>query len=102
MAMLYAGLRDSEALALDVSRDVDFEAEVIHVRYFRHVDGNRVWVSQEGKTPAAVRDVPLLPELAEVLKPIPGLLAYGKNGKVLSTSDGGQHGVCISTRWKSP
>lgn len=86
MAMLYAGLRDSEALALDVSRDIDFEAEVIHVRYFRHVDGNRVWVSQGGKTPAAVRDVPLLPELAEVLRPIPGLLAYGKNGQVLSTS----------------
>lgn len=86
MAMLYAGLRDSEALALDVSRDVDYNAEVIHVRYFRHVDGNRVWISTEGKTPAAVRDVPLLPELAEVLKPIPGLLAYGKDGKVLSTS----------------
>ncbi len=86
MAMLYAGLRDSEALALDVSRDVDFVAEVIHVRYFRHVDGNRVWISTEGKTPAAVRDVPLLPELAEVLKPISGLLAYGKDGKVLSTS----------------
>lgn len=86
MAMLYAGLRDSEALALDVGRDVDFDAEVIHVRYFRHVDGNRVWVSTEGKSPAAVRDVPLFPELAEVLKPIPGLLAYGKDGKVLTTS----------------
>ena len=79
-------LRDSEALALDVGRDVDFQREVIHVRYFRHVDRNRVWVDTTGKTPAAVRDVPLLPEFAEVLKPIPGLLAYGKDGKVLSTS----------------
>lgn len=86
MTMLYAGLRDSEALALDVGRDVDFASETIHVRYFRHVDGNRVWVSTEGKTPAAVRDVPLLPELAEVLRPIPGLLAAGKDGRVLTTS----------------
>ena len=86
MAMLYAGLRDSEALALNVGRDVDFDSEVIHVRYFRHVDGNKVWISTEGKSPAAVRDVPLFPELAEVLKPIPGLLAYGKDGKVMTTS----------------
>lgn len=86
MAMLYAGLRDSEALALDVGRDVDFAAEVIHVRRFRHVDGNRVWISGEGKTPAAVRDIPLVPELAEVLRPIPGLLATGRDGKVLTTS----------------
>lgn len=85
MTMLYAGLRDSEALALNVGRDVDFENKVIHVRYFRHVDGNRVWVNQEGKTPAAIRDVPLFPQLEEVLKGIPGLL-IDMNGEVLTTS----------------
>lgn len=85
MTMLYAGLRDSEALALDVSRDVDFKEEVIHVRYFRHVDGNKVWVTQQGKTPAAVRDVPLFPVLAEVLKPIPSLL-IDMDGEVLTTA----------------
>lgn len=85
MTMLYAGLRDSEALALDVGRDVDFDAGVIHVRHFRHVDGNRVWVSSQGKTPAAVRDVPLFPELAEVLKPIPALL-IDMDGNVLTKS----------------
>ena len=85
MTMLYAGLRDSEALALNVGRDVDFTAEVIHVRYFRHANGNRVWVNNQGKTPAAVRDIPLFPELAEVLKPIPGLL-IDMDGDVLTTS----------------
>lgn len=85
MTMLYAGLRDSEALALDVGRDVDFKEEVIHVRYFRHVDGNKVWVTTTGKTPAAVRDVPLFPELAEVLKPIPSLL-IDMDGDVLTTA----------------
>ena len=86
MTMLYAGLRDSEALALDVGRDVDFDNGIIHVRRFRHVDGNRVWIDEYGKSSAAVRDIPLVPELAEILKPIPGLLAYGKDGKVLTTS----------------
>lgn len=85
MTMLYAGLRDSEALALDVGRDVDFVAGVIHVRSFRHVDGNRVWVSNQGKTPAAVRDVPLVPALADALKQIPSLL-IDMDGQVLTTS----------------
>ena len=86
MTMLYAGLRDGEALALDVGRDVDFEAGVIHVRYFRHADHNTPTVTNTGKTPAAKRDVPLFPELREVLKDIPGLLIAGKDGKVLTTS----------------
>ena len=86
MTMLYAGLRDGEALALDVGRDVDFDAGVIHVRYFRHADHNVPTVTTTGKTPAAVRDVPLFPELAEVLKDIPGLLIAGKDGKVLTTA----------------
>lgn len=85
MTMLYAGLRDSEALALNVTRDVDFEKEVIHVRYFRHVNGNKVWVDSVGKTPAAVRDVPLLHNLAPVLKPIKGLL-IDMDGEVLTTA----------------
>ena len=85
MTMLYAGLRDSEALALNVGRDVDFDAEVIHVRHFRHVDGNRVWVTSQGKTPAAVRDVPLFPELADVLRDIPALL-IDMDGEVLTTA----------------
>lgn len=86
MVMLYAGLRDGEALALDVGRDVDFDAEVIHVRYFRHADHNKPTVTDTGKTPAAKRDVPLFPELREVLKEIPGLLIAGKDGKVLTTA----------------
>lgn len=86
MAMLYAGLRDSEALALDVTRDVDFKNNIIKVRFFRHVHRNRVWIDEHGKTPAATRDVPLLPILAETLKQIPHLLATGSDGKPLTTA----------------
>ena len=94
MAMLYAGLRDGEALALDVGRDVDFKAGVIHVRHFRHVDHNHAVISDHGKTPAAKRDVPLLPELREVIEHIQGLLIAGRDGSVLSVS-------AWSSAWKS-
>ena len=86
MAMLYAGLRDGEALALDVGRDVDFKAGVIHVRWFRHADHNHAVISNQGKTPAAKRDVPLLPELEEVIRDIPGLLISMEDGSVLTKS----------------
>lgn len=86
MTMLYAGLRDSEALALNVGRDVDFRQHIIRVRYFRHVDGNHVWVDGSGKTPAAVRDIPLDPVLENIYKNIPGLLITDRSGNVLSTS----------------
>lgn len=84
MTMLYAGLRDSEAMALDVGRDVDFQAKVIHVRYFRHLDGNKAFVDQTGKTPKAIRDVPLFPPLEDALKDIKGLLIADSHGKILS------------------
>lgn len=88
MTMLYAGLRDSEALALNIGRDVDYQQHVIRVRYFRHVDRNRVWVDGSGKTPAAIRDIPLDPLLEKLYIKIPGqgLLVSDHNGNVLSTS----------------
>lgn len=86
MTMLFAGLRDSEALALDVSRDVDFKNNIIKVRYFRHVHRNRVWIDTTGKSTAATRDIPLVPILAETLRNIPHLLAAGSDGKPLTTA----------------
>jgi integrase len=65
--VLYAGLRISELLGL-VWDDVDLAAGVIHVRAqlsraHRGAPARRV----APKTPASVRDVPLLPQLARLL-----------------------------------
>jgi integrase len=65
--VLYTGLRISEMLGL-VWDDVDFAAGVIHVRAqlsraHRGAPAQRV----APKTPASVRDVPLVPQLARLL-----------------------------------
>jgi integrase len=65
---LYSGLRISELLGL-IWDDVDLAAGVIHVRSqlsraHRGIPPRRV----APKTPAAIRDVPLVPQLAEVLR----------------------------------
>jgi integrase len=65
--VLYTGLRISEMLGL-VWDDVDFRAGVIHVRAqlsraHRGAPARRV----APKTPASVRDVPLVPQLARLL-----------------------------------
>jgi integrase len=60
---LFSGLRLSELLGL-VWRDVDFERGVLHVTHQLARDGSRTQL----KTPAARRDVVLMPELAAVLR----------------------------------
>ena len=60
---LFSGLRLSEALGL-VWADVDFDHAVIRVRLQRSRDGKRARI----KTPAAVRDVVLMGELAQLLR----------------------------------
>jgi integrase len=65
--VLYTGLRISEMLGL-VWDDVDFAAGVIHVR----AQLSRAHLGAPGrrvtpKTPASVRDVPLVPQLARLL-----------------------------------
>ena len=65
--VLYTGLRISEMLGL-LWDDIDFAAGVIHVRAqlsraHRGEPGRRV----APKTPASVRDIPLVPQLAKVL-----------------------------------
>ena len=81
MVMLYAGLRPQEVKALRVE-DVDFEAGVIHVRSFVHMDGaNKYAVDAIGKTAKSARDVPLFAPVREAL--------MGKHGYLLSSADGG-------------
>ena len=71
MVCLYAGLRREEALALKwdcVSLYGD--APFISVRRAWHIEHNRPVVSEELKTPAAKRDIPIPPQLQSCLKSI--------------------------------
>ncbi len=72
---LYAGLRRGEALAIQW-QDIDIEQGLIHVRHgvtFQHNKG----VVGMTKSKAGNRDIPLLPQLLDVLSP------EGKTGLVL-------------------
>ncbi len=86
MVMMFAGLRRGEALYLDVDRDVDFEKKLIHVSgavsYCEDLHGTVT----EGKTDAAIRDVPLCSCLEEVLKDHHGLLLKNQAGSMMSLS----------------
>ena len=82
MAMLYAGLRPQEAKALNIDRDVDFKAGVIHVRQSVHFSGNNHYtVTDELKTKQSRRTVPILPPLRKALQGRHGLLIAGADGK---------------------
>lgn len=79
LAMLYAGLRRGEALAIDIDNDIDQSKEIIHVTKEVRFEGNKPIIDSP-KTDAGVRDVPLLPELAQALK--------GKHGLLMSSAKG--------------
>jgi integrase len=85
MTMLYAGLRRGEVLALNIDRDVDFDARVIHVREAVHFESNRDKLGKP-KTEASVRDVPLVDVLADVLRGKHGLLITGAGGEYMTQS----------------
>ena len=72
MLMLYAGLRRGEALAL---RWEDIDGGVIHVRQGVHFEANTP-VTGAPKTPAAVRDVQIFPQLAAALNAAPHTCEY--------------------------
>ena len=81
MAMLYAGIRPPEAKALDIDRDVDFDAGIIRLTHFAHVsDNNHYEITQTGKTEKSSRVIPLLPPLEEALR--------GRHGPLVSSADG--------------
>lgn len=84
MLMLYAGLRPSEAMALRVDRDVDFDKMTITLNEFRHLSGRDAFITDTGKTKKASRTIPLFSKLVPVLKDRIGLLISYKDGQVLS------------------
>ena len=84
MAMLYAGLRRGEAMALDIDRDVNFENKTISVRYaVRFPDQNHPELV-DPKTEAGSRTIPLLDVLAQELAGKHGLLITDADGKLMS------------------
>ena len=83
MLMLYAGLRKSEALAIQVERDVDFQRKTITVHgtiITETPKGQKAAFVEIGKTKNSIRTIPLFSILEPFLK--------GRIGKVVSTRSG--------------
>lgn len=93
MMMLYAGLRRGEALAIDIDRDVDLKAGVIHVQKSIRFEINQPVVSPT-KTESGIRDVPIFDVLRKELEGKTGLLAPSKSGTIMSES-------AFSSAWHS-
>lgn len=83
MAMLYAGLRRGEAMAIDIDRDIDFSAAIIHVREAVRFDSNQPIITTP-KTEAGERDIPLVSILADELRDLYGLLLPSAQGRLCS------------------
>lgn len=86
MLMRYAGLRRGEALALNVSKDVDFDARTVTIKNAVMYISNQPIVKTP-KTDAGIRTVPLFDILAAELSGIEGYAAISKRaGGVMSES----------------
>ena len=82
MAMLYAGIRPQEAKALDIDRDVDFDAGVLRVRQSVHLSGTNQYTRTEKlKTKQSRREIPLLPPLRAALAGLHGPLVPSADGR---------------------
>ena len=90
MCMLYAGLRPQEVKALDIDKDIDFDAETITVRKTAHIDGQKYDFTDEMKTDWSGRHVPLFQPLKTALA--------GKHGNIITSAHGKP--VTIQT-WKT-
>lgn len=82
------GLRRGELLGLR-RRDIDFDKRIIRVRQQVIKMDDGVKISKTLKTPAARRDLPLLEEIASVLRPHLLTLGSGDDGLIFPGKDGG-------------
>lgn len=86
MLMLYLGLRAGEAMAFDVDRDVDFEAEAVNITKAIHHEGNKAILGPP-KTKASIRTIPIMfSPLLDLLKQHKGkgLILFNDNGDLVS------------------
>lgn len=86
MIMLYAGLRRGEVLALDIDRDVDFEAKTLTVRYAIRYPDQQTPQLVDPKTEAGKRTIPLLDVLADELRGKHGLAVTDVDGQIMTQS----------------
>lgn len=84
--LLNTGLRLSEALALEVDKDIDFENKVITVNKHLLHNGNQPVIEYKTKTQAAERTVVLLDRVAEKITKTKGLLFCDDEGLPYSVS----------------
>lgn len=86
MVMLYAGLRRGEAAALNIERDVDFQAKTITVREavrFSEREEDHALITAP-KTEAGYRVIPLMDILAEELKGLTGNICTTAKGQPIT------------------
>jgi integrase len=96
MLGLYAGLRREEILALQWDCvDLDGKTPMIRVRRSWYVAHNRPVITEELKTKAARRDVPIPPQLVECLKEVKS--ASTSNFVIANRTDGG---ALSGTQWR--
>lgn len=93
--LLYTGMRRGEALALSYS-DIDRKAGVIHVtKKLSYAQGQFPVMEDHLKSDNGLRDIPLLPPLADALpRNRVGLIFPGKNGGFMRASE-------ITTNWRN-
>lgn len=91
--IVYTGCRLGEACGLRFG-DVDYAAQVVHIRRAVHWQGNRPYIGRL-KTKNAERDVPLLSPLRDMLQQVSGSSSeYIVSGKDLLTASQ------LDSRWK--
>ena len=84
MAMLYAGLRRGEAIAVDIDRDVDPSGEWLSIGYAVRYDSNRP-IIDDPKTKKGIRTIPIFAPLRPYLVGKHGLLVSSRtDGSVLT------------------
>ena len=87
MAMLYSGIRPQEMKALKIDRDVDFKKETITLHESAHRVGlNYYKLTDKGKTPKAMRSIPLFPPLKDALAGRTGYVIRCANGKPITVN----------------
>lgn len=92
--LLNTGLRMSEALALEIDKDIDFENKLITINKHLLHDGNKPIIENKTKTLSSERSVILLDRVAEKIPRRKGLLFCNEDGLPFTKRQ-------LATKWKN-
>lgn len=92
--LLHTGLRMSEALAIDIKRDIDFKNNLITVNKHLIHDNNTPVIENKTKTESSKRTTILLERLAEKIPHRKGLLFCNNDGSPLTKKQ-------LQCRWEN-